>query len=115
MLEFGEVEEFGVQAGHQRAQPVAQRHAENLLIFTDRREGPTQSLWYWVKRSRDESGKPRLVPRRHEYFRGQPIDLFASKLQAMVVELSELDETGRPLWWPHPVPKDQQELPLKTA
>lgn len=74
---------------------VAQRHAENLLIFTDRREDPTQSLWYWVKRGRDESGKPRLVPRRHEYFRGQPVDLFASKLQAMAVELSELDEAGR--------------------
>jgi len=74
---------------------VAQRHAENLLIFTDGCDSPTQSLWYWVKRSRNEAGKPKLVPRRHEYFRGQPVDLFASKLQAMVVELSELDAAGR--------------------
>jgi hypothetical protein len=74
---------------------IAQRHAENLLIFTERRDAPAQSLWYWVKRSRDDAGKPKLVPRRHEYFRGQPVDLFASKLQAMVVELSELDASGR--------------------
>lgn len=75
---------------------VSQRHAENLLIFTDVRDAPSQSLWYWVKRSRDEAtGKQKLLPRRHEYFRGQPTDLFASKLQAMVVELSELDAAGR--------------------
>ena len=75
---------------------VSQSHYENLLIFLDRADKPTQSLWYWVKRSKDaETGKPKTIPRRHEYFRGQPIDLFASKLQAMVVELSELDESGR--------------------
>ncbi len=72
------------------------RHAENILIFTDRRERASQSLWYWVKRSKDDvTGKPKNTPRRHEYFRGQPVDLFASKLQAMVVELSELDSAGR--------------------
>lgn len=75
---------------------VSQSHYENLLIFVDRAEKPTQSLWYWVKRSKDsETGKPKNIPRRHEYFRGQPVDLFASKLQAMVVELYELDATGR--------------------
>jgi hypothetical protein len=75
---------------------VAHRHYENLLIFTNRPSEASQSLWYWVKRSKDaETGKPRLTPRRHEYFRGQPVDLFASKLQAMVVELSELDAAGR--------------------
>lgn len=75
---------------------VSQHHAENLLIFTDQRAAPSQSQWYWVKRSRDEAtGKPRHTPRRHDYFRGQPVDLFASKLQAMVVELSELDAAGR--------------------
>ncbi len=75
---------------------VSQSHYENLLIFLDRAEQPTQSLWYWVKRTKDsETGKPKTIPRRHEYFRGQPVDLFASKLQAMVVELYELDATGR--------------------
>lgn len=75
---------------------LSQRHAENILIFTDQRERASQSLWYWVKRGRDETnGKPKNTPRRHEYFRGQPVDLFASKLQAMVVELSELDTAGR--------------------
>ncbi|MCW5235254.1 Eco57I restriction-modification methylase domain-containing protein [Verminephrobacter eiseniae] len=75
---------------------VAKRHHENLLIFTDAKDKPAQSLWYWVKRGKDaETGKPNLTPRRHEYFRGQPVNLFASKLQAMVVELSELDASGR--------------------
>ena len=75
---------------------IASRHYENLLIFTDQPEQASQSLWYWVKRSKDaDTGKSKLTPRRHEYFRGQPVDLFASKLQAMVVELSELDASGR--------------------
>jgi hypothetical protein len=72
------------------------RHAENILIFTDKLEKASQSQWYWVKRDKHpETGKPKLTPRRHDYFRGQPVDLFASKLQAMVVELSELDSAGR--------------------
>lgn len=75
---------------------IAQAHYENLLIFVDSELRPTQSLWYWIKRAKDtETGKAKEIPRRHEYFRGQPIDLFASKLQAMVVELSELDASGR--------------------
>ena len=75
---------------------LSHTHVENILIFTDQRERASQSLWYWVKRGKDEAtGKPKNTPRRHEYFRGQPVDLFASKLQAMVVELSELDTAGR--------------------
>lgn len=75
---------------------LSQRHAENIIIFTEKREHAAQSQWYWVKRTKDETtGKPKNTPRRHEYFRGQPVDLFASKLQAMVVELSELDSAGR--------------------
>ena len=75
---------------------VAHAHAENLLIFTDKQTTASQSQWYWVKRDKHpETGKPRLTARRHDYFRGQPVDLFASKLQAMVVELSELDASGR--------------------
>ena len=75
---------------------VTQSHYENLLIFIDQRDKPNQSLWYWVKRTKDgETGRPKTISRRHEYFRGQPVDLFASKLQAMVVELYELDSSGR--------------------
>lgn len=75
---------------------LSHSHVENIIIFTDRRDGASQSLWYWVKRGKDDAtGKPKNTPRRHEYFRGQPVDLFASKLQAMVVELSELDAAGR--------------------
>ena len=75
---------------------IARAHAENVLIFTDQKDKASHSQWYWVKREKDStSGKPKLISRRHDYFRGQPVDLFASKLQAMVVELSELDETGR--------------------
>jgi hypothetical protein len=75
---------------------ISQSYYENLLIFTDQETNPSQSLWYWVKRTKDaETGKPKNIPRKHEYFKGQPVDLFASKLQAMVVELSELDAAGR--------------------
>lgn len=75
---------------------ISNSHAENFLIFTDRQENASQSQWYWVKRGKNpETGKPQNTPRRHDYFRGQPVDLFASKLQAMVVELSELDTEGR--------------------
>ena len=75
---------------------LSRQHAENVLIFTDARDNALQSLWYWVKRDKHpQTGKPRLTPRRHDYFRGQPVDLFASKLQAMVVELAELDGHGR--------------------
>jgi hypothetical protein len=75
---------------------VAHSHAENLLIFTNQQTGASQSQWYWVKRDKHpETGKPRLTSRRHDYFKGQPVDLFAGKLQAMVVELSELDTAGR--------------------
>ena len=75
---------------------LSNQHAENILIFTDQQTQASKSQWYWVKRGRDEAtGKPKNTPRRHDYFRGQPVDLFASKLQAMVVELSELDASGR--------------------
>lgn len=75
---------------------VSQRHHENLIIFTDKRDTSSLSLWYWVKRGKEaDTGKPKTIARRHEYFRGQPVDLFASKLHALVVELSELDAAGR--------------------
>ena len=66
---------------------ISKLHHENLLIFLDRER--TQSLWYWVKR---EGAK--TYPRDHLYIKGQPGDLFLSKLAAMVVDISELDAEG---------------------
>ncbi len=62
---------------------------ENLLIFLDNGKQRTQSLWYWVKRD----GKKKS-PREHLYLKGQPGDLFLSKLDSMVIELDELREDG---------------------
>lgn len=69
------------------ANEISQLHYENLLIFVDKAR--TQSLWLYVKR---EGGK--AYPREHWYFKGQPGDLFLSKLSAMVVDLSEFDDKG---------------------
>jgi hypothetical protein len=56
---------------------------ENILIFLDARR--TQSLWLWMKRE-----EKRHVPRRHTFLKGQPGDLFLSKLSALVVDIAEL-------------------------
>lgn len=66
---------------------ISKLHHENLLIFLD--GARTQSLWYWAKREGS-----RLIPREHLFVRGQPGDLFLGKLNAMVVDISELDEAG---------------------
>ncbi len=66
---------------------VAKHYHENLLIFVD--AASTQSLWYWVKR---QDGK--LHPRSHTYVKGQPGDLFLSKLSAMVFEIGDFEATG---------------------
>lgn len=66
---------------------ISKHHHENLLIFVD--DVRTQSLWYWVKRENKKT-----FPRDHLYVKGQPGDLFLSKLGSMVVDIGELDETG---------------------
>ena len=66
---------------------ISKLHHENLLIFLDKAR--TQSLWYWVKRE-----DKRNIPRDHLYVKGQPGDLFLGKLNSMVVDISELDESG---------------------
>ncbi len=66
---------------------VSKQHHENLLIFIDRDR--TQSLWYWVKR---QDGK--VHPRDHLYCKGQPGDLFLSKLSQMVFDLADFDAEG---------------------
>ena len=80
---------------------VAEQHVENLLIFLD--ADRSQSLWYWVKR---EGGKTH--GRDHLYVKGQPGDLFLSKLAAMVVDISELDAEGN-------IPVTEVANRLKTA
>jgi hypothetical protein len=60
---------------------------ENIAIFVD--QNRTQSLWLWIKRE-----QKRFLPRRHHFLKGQPGDLFLSKLAALVVDLAELDEHG---------------------
>jgi len=63
---------------------------ENLIIFVDKAKDATQSLWLWVKRE----GSKRF-PREHLYVKGQPGDLFISKISGIVVDINELDEQGR--------------------
>ena len=63
---------------------------EHVLIFERRERNETQALLlYWAKRD----GK-KILPREHEFFRGQSGDLFLSKLSSMYVDLKELDERG---------------------
>lgn len=62
--------------------------AENLLIFIDNQR--TRSLWFWVKREGNKS-----YARDHLYVKGQPGDLFLSKLGSLVIDIIEL-ENGEP-------------------
>jgi hypothetical protein len=71
---------------HKRLSEIAH---ENLIVFIDRAESPSQSLWLWVKRD----GAKRF-PREHLYVKGQPGDLFVSKISGIVVDINELDERG---------------------
>jgi hypothetical protein len=66
---------------------ISSHYLEKLLIFVDAKR--SQSLWYWVKRQEGKS-----FPREHTYLRGQPGDLFLSKVNSMVFDISELDADG---------------------
>jgi hypothetical protein len=68
---------------------LAETVHENLVIFLDRANSPNQSLWLWMKR---EDGKS--YSREHLYVKGQPGDLFISKISGIVVDINELDEDG---------------------
>jgi hypothetical protein len=80
---------------------ISKLHHENLLIFVD--VSRTKSLWYWVKRD-----GAKTYPRDHLYVKGQPGDLFLSKLASIVVEISELDAKGN-------IPVSEVALRLKRA
>ena len=61
--------------------------AENLLIFIDNKR--TRSLWYCVKRNVSQT-----QIRDHLYVKGQPGDLFLSKLGSLVIDITELEDDG---------------------
>ncbi len=69
---------------------ISELFHENITIFLDSAEHPTQSLWLWVKRE----GSKRF-PREHLYVKGQPGDLFISKIAGIMVDINELDENGQ--------------------
>ncbi|MDD2717098.1 MAG: ATP-binding protein [Candidatus Wallbacteria bacterium] len=64
---------------------ISAKYHENLIIFMD--SDQTQSMWYWVKRQ--DSKK---FPMDHIFVKGQPGDLFLSKLGSLVFELVDFDE-----------------------
>ena len=66
-------------------QEITKLKAENLLIFID--ETRSHSLWYWVKRE----GNKEFI-RDHLYVKGQPGDLFLSKLGSLVIDITELED-----------------------
>ena len=75
---------------------IAKLYRENLCIFVDQGKHANQSFWVWANRERGADGKPRRVLREHSYFRGQPADLFLTKLQALVFELSDFSDEANP-------------------
>jgi len=81
MADDGTIPEAPIrQAVHRE---VAKIHHEHILIFIDR--APSQSALSWAK----WEGK-KLQPRAHFYFKGQPGDLFLSKLSSLVVDLADV-------------------------
>jgi len=64
---------------------------ENLVIFTDAGapKDRTASVWYWVK----YDGKKKFA-REHLYLKGQPGDLFLSKLDSLFISMGELRDDG---------------------
>jgi len=67
---------------------ITDKIAENLLIFVDKER--TRSLWYWVKR---EDSKRNI--QNHLYVKGQPGNLFLSKLGGLVIDITDL-KCGEP-------------------
>jgi hypothetical protein len=67
---------------------ISQIQYECLLIFVD--TGRSQSVWHWAKRD-----GAKTLSREHLFAKGQPGDLFISKISAMVFEISEFDSQGR--------------------
>lgn len=77
---------------HKLSDEVVNISREHVLIFVN--EERSQSHWYWVKRGLSEEGKRKAQPRTHTYVKGQPDDLFVSKLSGLFVDIGELNEDG---------------------
>ena len=71
----------------QISKKLSELYPENILIFTD--SAKTQSLWLWVK---TDNGK--AYPREHIFIKGQPADLFLSKLKSLHFDFSDFSDTG---------------------
>lgn len=69
---------------HDKISPI---HAEHVLIFVD--SPRSQSCFFWMKREGSKN-----YPRTHFYFKEQSGELLLSKLSAMNVDFSELDNDG---------------------
>ena len=66
---------------------------EHVLVFVN--ADRTQSHWFWVKRELKEGEKKaKPQPRTHTFVKGQPDDLFISKLAGLFVDIGELNEDG---------------------
>lgn len=83
------------------AKEIQKLHYENVLIFLDKDR--TQSIWHWLK-NQDK----KIVSREHFYIRGQPGDLFISKISSLVFDISEFDEEGN-------IPIAEVAIRIKTA
>ncbi|WP_396336468.1 Eco57I restriction-modification methylase domain-containing protein [Fischerella sp. JS2] len=73
-------------------QEITKLKAENLLIFIGNQR--TRSLWYWVKRERRDAINRVFTVRDHLYVKGQPGDLFLSKLGSLVIDITELEDNS---------------------
>ncbi|HOU08818.1 MAG TPA: ATP-binding protein, partial [Caldisericia bacterium] len=71
----------------QISKKLSELYPENILIFTD--SAKTQSLWLWVK---TDNGK--AYPREHIFIKGQPADLFLSKIASLHFDFSDFSDTG---------------------
>jgi SAM-dependent methyltransferase len=81
----GSIPDAGVRAAVHKVKGAV--HHEHVLVFVDR--GRQKSVWSWVHR---HEGRDLL--RAHAYFRGQPGDLFISKLGVLMFDLQGFDDQG---------------------
>ena len=70
---------------HRAAEPYTHEH---VLLFTDGKR--QQTVWSYPV----YDGKTVKAVRSHHFVKGQPPDLFLSKLAAMFFDMEEIDETG---------------------
>ncbi|HUQ93319.1 MAG TPA: DNA methyltransferase [Bryobacteraceae bacterium] len=67
---------------------IAKDHFEHLIVFVDQAHG--RQVWQWVRR---ESGKPNAI-RAYTYSAGQSGELLLQKLEHLVVNLEDEEQTG---------------------